>query len=106
MDFGKVGVGRCYLVMVLEESLILIKKPKDIIKGMCGNKNKFSGFFVCFCLFACLLLLFRAAPLAYGGSPGRGQIGATAAGLCHSHRNSVSEPRLGPPPQLTAMLDP
>ena len=31
--------------------------------------------------------LFRAAPTAYGGSQARGQIRATAAGLCHSHRN-------------------
>ena len=32
-------------------------------------------------------LLFRAAPEAHGGSQARGQIGATAAGLCHSHSN-------------------
>ena len=35
----------------------------------------FGGFF----------LLFRAAPEAYGGSQARGLIGATAAGLHHSH---------------------
>ena len=39
-------------------------------------------------LFFCL---FRAAPSAYGGSQDRGQIGAIAAGLCHSRSNSGSE---------------
>ena len=29
-------------------------------------------------------LCFRAAPVAYGGCQARGQIGAVAAGLCHS----------------------
>ena len=38
--------------------------------------------------FSCLLsLLFRAAPVAYQGSQARGGIGATAAGLHHSHSN-------------------
>ena len=49
---------------------------------------------------------FRAAPMAYGGSQARDRIGATAAGLCHSHSNAVSELRLRPTLQLTAMLDP
>ena len=44
-----------------------------------------SGFFVCF---------FRAAFAAYGGSQARGQIGAVAASLRHSHSNTGSEPRL------------
>ena len=35
-----------------------------------------------------------------------GQIGATAAGLFHSHSNAGSEPGLRPAPQLTAMPDP
>ena len=52
------------------------------------------------------VLLFRAAPAAYGSSQARGQIGATAAGLHHSHGNMGSEPRLQPTPQLSAMLDP
>ena len=34
------------------------------------------------------IFLFRAVPLAYGGSQARGRIGATAAGLRHSHSNS------------------
>ena len=42
------------------------------------------------------LLLFRAAPAGYGGSHARGQIGATAAGLHHSHSNVGSEPVCDP----------
>ena len=50
--------------------------------------------------------LFRAAPVAYGGSQARGQTGAAAAGLHHSYSNSGFEPRLQPTPQVTAMPDP
>ena len=53
-----------------------------------------------------LLLLFRAAPAAYGGSQARAQIGAVAAGLHHSHSNARSEPRLQLTPQLMALPDP
>ena len=45
-----------------------------------------------FCLF------FRAAHAAYGGSQARGRIGATAAGLRHSHSHVRSELRLRPTP--------
>ena len=41
-------------------------------------------------LFLSFVLLFRAAPAAYGSSQSRGQIGAAAAGLHHSHSNSRS----------------
>ena len=44
--------------------------------------------------------------MAYGGSQSRGQIGAVAAGLRHSHSNGRSKPHLQPTPQLTAMPDP
>ena len=60
--------------------------------------------FLSFYLFICLL--FRAAPVAYRGSQGRGQIGATAAGLRYSHNHAGSEPHLRPTPQFVAMLDP
>ena len=36
----------------------------------------------------------------------RGQIGAVAAGFCHSHSNARSKPRLQSTPQLTATPDP
>ena len=46
------------------------------------------GFFVCFCLFVLfvflglhLVCLFRAAPMTYGSSQARGQIGAVVAGV-------------------------
>ena len=38
--------------------------------------------------------LFRGAPMAYGGSQARGLMRAVATGLCHSHSNARSEPRL------------
>ena len=43
-----------------------------------------------------------AAPASYGGSQARGQIGAAAACLLHSHGNTGSE---SPTPQLMIMLD-
>ena len=62
------------------------------------NKYYISFLFLFFCL------LFRAPLMAYGGSLARGLIGA--AGLCHSHSNAGSDPRLQPTPQLTATPDP
>ena len=59
-----------------------------------------------FYLFFCLYLFFRAAPVAHGGSQARGQIGALAASLCHSHGNAGSKPCLQPTPQLMAIPDP
>ena len=46
-----------------------------------------------------------AAPTAYGSSQAGGQIGAAAAGSCHSHSNVGPEPHLQPTPQLTAVPD-
>ena len=40
------------------------------------------------------------APAAYGNSQGRGQIGAAAVSLCHSHSNARSERHLWPTPQF------
>uniref|UniRef100_A0A8D2BZS2 EF-hand domain-containing protein n=1 Tax=Sus scrofa TaxID=9823 RepID=A0A8D2BZS2_PIG len=57
------------------------------------------SFFFVFCL-------FRAAPVTHGGSQAKGQIGAVAASLRHSHSNSESELCLRPTPQLTATPDP
>ena len=48
----------------------------------------------------------RATPAAYGGSQAQGRIGATAAGLHHSHSKAGSKTSLQPTPQLTAMPDP
>ena len=49
---------------------------------------------------------FRVAPVAYGGSKARGQIGAIATDLHHSHSKASSKPCLQPTPQLTATPDP
>ena len=54
-------------------------------------------FFFVFCL-------FRTAPMAYGVSQARGLIRATTSSLCQNHSKAISEPRLQPTPQLTAML--
>ena len=61
----------------------------------------FLGFFFFF-----FFVFSRATPVVYGDSQARGLMGAVAAGLCHSHSNAGSEPRLQPTPQLMAMLDP
>ena len=63
-------------------------------------------FFFVFCLFICLFAFSGATPAAYGGSQARGQIGAVAIGLCQSHSNTGSQPRVRPTPQLVAMPDP
>ena len=49
---------------------------------------------------------FRAASVAHGVSQARGLIGATAAGLRHSHSNMRSKLHLRLTPQLTATLGP
>ena len=43
--------------------------------------------------------------MAYRGSQARGPIGATAAGLHHSHSNAGTELRLQPTPPLMATPD-
>ena len=49
---------------------------------------------------------FLCVCVAYGGSQARGQIGAVAASLQHSHSNAGSEPCLQPIPELTETLYP
>ena len=56
-------------------------------------------FFLTFCL-------FRATPLAYGGSQARSLIGAVASSLRQSHSNARSKLCLQPTSQLKAMPDP
>ena len=52
------------------------------------------------------ILLFTAEPVAYGSSQAKGQIGAVAASLYHSHSNVGSEMGLQPTPQLMETADP
>ena len=61
--------------------------------------------FVLICSFVHLFIyshLFRAAPVAFGGSQARGPFGAVASGLYHSHSNTGSESCLWPTSQFTA----
>ena len=67
---------------------------------------KFSFSFLFFFFFFLSFCLFRATPAAYGGSLAGGLIGATAAGLHHSHSNTRSKLHLRPTPQLKATLHP
>ena len=53
-----------------------------------------------------IILLFSAAPVAYGSFQARGRIGAAAAGLRHIHSSARSEPHLQTIPQFMAMPDP
>ena len=73
-----------------------------------GQKSlsKEKNFSLSLSLSLSLFFFFRAAPAVYGSSETRGWIGAAAAGLCHSHSNTKSEPHLPSTPQLSATLDP
>ena len=76
-----------------------IKLPEKNIEHSINHSN------ICFVF---VFFLFRATPVACGGSQARGLIGATAAGHSHSHShsNARSEPCLQPAPQLTPPPDP
>ena len=63
-------------------------------------------FHVHFIITIIIIIIFRAAPVAYGGSQARSLIRAAAAGLQHKHSHTGSKPRLQPTPQLMATLDP
>ena len=70
-----------------------LKKFSCTISEIPGSFSEVTFFF-----------FFRAAPM--GGSQARGLIGATAAGLRHSHSHAGSKSSLQSTPQLTARLDP
>ena len=68
------------------------------------NKSALAPFQISsFCF---VFSLFRAVPVAHGSFQVRGQFGAVAAGLYHSHSNEGTEPCLLSTPQLTAKPDP
>ena len=50
--------------------------------------------FFLYVFFPIYLCPFRDASMEHGGSQARGQIGAGATGLCHSHSNTRPEPCL------------
>ena len=66
---------------------------------MAFERCKFLFVFLFFCF-------VRAALGAFESSQARGQTGAAAASLQHSHRLLGSEPRLRPTPQLKVTVDP
>ena len=76
------------------------KKLKEFIdfKCVCSSQNTFSFFIFVVGCFVLFCLLFRAAFEAYGSSQARSLIGATSAGLHHSHSNVESKPQLQPTP--------
>ena len=77
--------------------------PNEVSISFCYLPDDFSlSLFFFFFFFICL---FRAAPLAYEGSQGRGQIGVVTASLHHSHSNGGSETCLRPTLQLMVTLD-
>lgn len=67
------------------ETLNLPAEPRLLCEQHCQ---------VCFCGFFVVVVLFRAAPVPYGGFQARGQIGAAAADLHHSPSNARSKPHL------------
>ena len=77
-----------------------VDEPCKWAEGSPGQGVSAGHFF--FFFFSCLL---RAAPIAYGSSQARGQIGATAAGPHHSHSNTGFEPHLQRTSQLSAIQD-
>ena len=58
------------------------------VPGLWGHRLGLCWFYH---LFYFIFLSFRATLLVYGDSQARGQIGAVAPGLHHSHSNSGSE---------------
>ena len=52
------------------------------------------AFILFYFIFVVVVAISWAAPAAYGGSQARGGIGATAAGLHHSHSTNGSKPSL------------
>ena len=79
----------------------LLKVPQKVFFFLMSS---FFLYFILLFIYLFIFGLFRVAPSTYGSSQARGQIGAAAPGLCHSHNNTRSEPRLWPTPQLMAML--
>ena len=72
----------------------LLKRKKKKGTSICASFGKIIKYIN----LSFFLSFFRATPEAYGSSQARGQIGATAAGLHHSHNICDL--------QLMAMLDP
>ena len=76
-------LGDSKLVLVVKTQ---VKVHTKSLEKMFHNIGKWEEAFFFF--------FFRAVPLAYGDSQGRGIVRATAASLHQSHSNARSEPHL------------
>ena len=82
------------------QSIYLLTKGFSTVSGHVADRDITLGFQsidilnISVCFEFSILIFFRAAPVAYGGSQARGHIGAVAGGLHHSHSNTESEPHL------------
>ena len=74
------------------------KKKQKNQKTHHQNRSSQSLFFFSSFVFFVVVAISWAAPAAHGGSQARGQIGAVATGLHHSHSHAGPEPRLRPTP--------
>ena len=76
-----------------------LQRQHGVLNPLCsmGKLNKGILLFTFKYLFMYLFLLLRATRTARGRSQARGHIGATAAGLHHSHRNAGSLTRRARP---------
>ena len=72
----------------------LIPDPETPHCGYSQNKQTKSDPHTYIHIYTYFFFTFRAATVAYGSSCSRGQIGASAASLYHSHSNAISEPHL------------
>ena len=86
-----------------QDLLFVVLLMIAVLTGMSHSDRYIIVGLVFCCCCCCCRRLFRATPAAYGSSQARGRMGAAAAGQCHSHSNSGSEPHLQPTPQLMAM---
>ena len=82
---------------------VLLRQFTLILKLCGGGESYFLYYYYYYYYYFCL---FRAIPMAYGGSQARCPVGAVVTGLCHSHSNAGYEPHLQTIPQLTATPDP
>ena len=75
----------CVCVYVVNHTFMRVRKESNT---QTYSENSFLFFLI---LFFCLFAISWAVLMAYGGSQGRGLIGAVAAGPCQSHSNAGSE---------------
>ena len=95
MDGNLTVLAKLHLPFVLEIALLEIY-PTDTLEKL--SQHVWTRLFIAALVLGFFNFLFRAPPAAYGSTQAKGQTGASAAGLHHSHNNSGSQPHLPPPP--------